>query len=45
MQIHAILNAKAGTLLDRDPQEVANAVEARLREGGHEVTIELVEPE
>lgn len=45
MQIHAILNAKAGTLLDRDPQEVANAVEARLRQGGHEVTIELVQPQ
>ena len=45
MQIHAILNARAGTLLDRDPHVVAAAVETRLRNGIHDVTVELVEPE
>lgn len=44
MRIHAILNARAGTLLDRDTAEFVQSVGRRLRAGGNEVEVELVEP-
>jgi len=44
MRIHAILNARAGTLLDQDKNEFVQSVGRRLRAGGNEVEVELVEP-
>jgi diacylglycerol kinase family enzyme len=44
MRIHAILNAQAGTLLDQDKGEFVRSVGGRLRAGGNEVEVELVEP-
>lgn len=44
MRIHAIFNAQAGTLLDQDKNEFVQSVGRRLRAGGNEVEVELVEP-
>jgi diacylglycerol kinase family enzyme len=44
MHIHAILNAKAGTLLDADPHEFATTIERALEAGGNDVEVELVMP-
>lgn len=44
MKIHAILNAKAGTLIDADAKQIASAVEKRLRADGNEVQLELTGP-
>lgn len=44
MRIHAILNARAGTLLDADAKHVANAIKKRLGANGNEVQLGLVEP-
>jgi len=45
MRIHTILNAKAGSLIDLDPDEVANDVKSRLCETARDVRIDLVEPQ
>jgi diacylglycerol kinase family enzyme len=45
MQIHAIINAKAGTLIDQDAEEFAALIEKALSAGGHDVNVELVLPE
>jgi diacylglycerol kinase family enzyme len=45
MQIHAIVNGKAGSLIDRDPIEFATVIEKGLSIGEHEVQVELLQPE
>jgi diacylglycerol kinase family enzyme len=45
MQIHAIVNGKAGTLIDQDPVEFATIIEKGLSIGEHEVQVELLQPE
>ncbi len=44
MRIHAILNIRAGTMLSRDPEQVARAIEKRLVANSNDVRVDLVEP-
>jgi len=44
MRIHAILNVKAGALLDVDPNLFADRIERALHDGGNQVQVDLVEP-
>lgn len=45
MQIHAIVNGKAGTLIDQDPVEFATVIEKGLSIGEHKAQVELLQPE
>lgn len=45
MRIHAIINGKAGTLIDQDPVEFAKVIEEGLSIGAHDAKVELLEPE
>lgn len=45
MRIHAILNVKAGALLDTDPKLFADRIEAALHSGDNQVQVDLIEPD
>lgn len=45
MRIRAIINARAGTLINADHEEFARVISERLRAGGHEVRLDMLEPD
>ncbi len=45
MRIHAILNARAGTLIDAGSRKVGDEIVTALNANGHSAAIELAEPE
>ena len=45
MRVHAVINRKAGSALGYSADRLANEAEAAFREVGHDITIDVVEPE
>jgi diacylglycerol kinase family enzyme len=45
MRIRAIINARAGTLINADHETFARVIGERLRTGGHDVQVDMLEPE
>lgn len=45
MRIHAIVNSRAGTALDLDPEELERRIANAFRTAGHSATVECIEPE
>ena len=45
MRVHAVINKKAGSALGYSVDQLANEAETAFRDAGHEITIDVVEPE
>ncbi len=45
MRVHAVINRKAGSALGYSMEQLASEAEAAFREAGHEIAIDVVEPD
>ena len=45
MRVHAVINRKAGSALGFSVEQLASEAEAAFREAGHEIAVDVVEPE
>ena len=45
MRVHAVINRKAGSALGVSVEQLASEAQAAFREAGHEIAIDVVEPE
>ncbi len=45
MRVHAVINRKAGSALGYSMEQLASEAEAVFRKAGHEISIDIVEPE